>query len=65
MRISVGAWVQLLLLLNGFPCQDQIYFMISLICHMIFGLLMTQLFQLVDNSDAVLKYIYIIFTSYD
>lgn len=38
-----------------FPCQGQINFMISLICHMIFGLIMTQLFKLVDNSGPVLK----------
>lgn len=65
LNVSVHEWVQLHLLLNGFPSQDQIYSMISLICHVIFGLLMTQLFQLVDNSDVFLKNTHTMFTNYN
>lgn len=65
LSISLCEWVQLLLLLNGFPSQDQIYSMTSLICRMIFGLLMTQLFQLVDNGDAFLKNTHTMFANYN
>lgn len=65
LSVSVQEWVRLLLLLNGFPSHDQIYFMNSLICCTIFGLLMTQLLQFLDISDAFLKNIPIMFTNYN